>query len=179
MSNALLALGSNIGDRRTNIDHAIAFVSRLSDVRLLARSSDYRTPPWGLEDQPAFTNACIEVETTLTPQELFHQCQHIEQRLGRNRATEARWGPRIIDIDLLAYDDLLLDAPELTLPHPRLFERAFVLVPLAEIVPDRMIGGHRVRDAVLQVDARGIERLPLRHEASELALPRRHGILPR
>jgi 2-amino-4-hydroxy-6-hydroxymethyldihydropteridine diphosphokinase len=85
--------------------------------------------------------------------------------LGRNRATEARWGPRIIDIDLLVYDDLVLNAPELTLPHPRLFERAFVLVPLAEIVPDRMIGGRRVRDAVRQVDGRGIERLPPRHEA--------------
>jgi 2-amino-4-hydroxy-6-hydroxymethyldihydropteridine diphosphokinase len=165
MSDALLGLGSNIGDGRSNIDHAIAFLSRLSDVRLLARTSDYRTPPWGMENQPAFTNACIEVETTLAPQALFHQCQHIEYMLGRNRATEARWGPRIIDIDLLTYDDVVLNAPELTLPHPRLFERAFVLVPLAEIVPDRMIGGRRVRDAVRQVDTRGIERLPPRHEA--------------
>jgi 2-amino-4-hydroxy-6-hydroxymethyldihydropteridine diphosphokinase len=164
MSNALLGLGSNIGDGPANIDRAITFLSRSSDVRLLARSSHYCTPPWGMENQPAFTNACIEIETTLTPQALFQQSQRIEHTLGRNRTTEARWGPRIIDIDLLAYDDLILNATELTLPHPRLFERAFVLVPLAEIVPDRMIGGRRVRDAVRHIDARGIGRLPLRHE---------------
>jgi 2-amino-4-hydroxy-6-hydroxymethyldihydropteridine diphosphokinase len=83
-----------------------------------------------------------------------------EHTLGRNRTTERRWGPRCIDIDLLSYDDLVLTTPELTLPHPRLFERAFVLVPLAEIVPGRIIAGRRVREAAMQIDASGIERLP-------------------
>jgi 2-amino-4-hydroxy-6-hydroxymethyldihydropteridine diphosphokinase len=108
-------------------------------------------------------NACIEVETTLGPHTLLRHCHSIEDALGRDRAAEQRWGPRPIDIDLLAYDDLTLTTPELTLPHPRLFTRAFVLVPLAEIIPERMIGGRRVRDAVWQVDTRGIDRLPPRH----------------
>ena len=164
MSDALIGLGSNIGDGRASIDRAIALLCGESDVRLLARSSDFRTPPWGFEDQPAFTNACIEVETTLAPEALLHRCQHIEEALGRNRATERRWGPRLIDIDVLAYDDAFLSTPELTIPHPRLFERAFVLIPLAEIVPDRVIAGRRVRDAAWQVDRRGIDRLLPRHE---------------
>ena len=85
--------------------------------------------------------------------------------MGRDRAGEQRWGPRRIDIDLLAYDAMALDATKLTLPHPRLFERAFVLVPLAEIAPERVIGGRRVRDAAAQIDAAGIERLPPRGSA--------------
>jgi 2-amino-4-hydroxy-6-hydroxymethyldihydropteridine diphosphokinase len=165
MSDALLGLGSNMGDARSNIDRAIALLCVPSDVRLLARSSDFSTPPWGIEDQPVFTNACIEVETTLAPDALLRRCQEIEEALGRNRAAERRWGPRPIDIDLLAYDDAFLSTPELTLPHPRLFERAFVLVPLAEIVPERVIAGRRVRDAVRQIDTRGLDRLPPRHEA--------------
>ncbi len=88
--------------------------------------------------------------------------QAIEQALGRARAQERRWGPRPIDIDILAYDDVTLDGRDLTLPHPRLFERAFVLVPLAEIAPERMIAGKRVRDALAQLDTTGISRLPPR-----------------
>jgi 2-amino-4-hydroxy-6-hydroxymethyldihydropteridine diphosphokinase len=128
-------------------------------VRLLARSSDYRTPPWGDEDQPAFVNASISVATALSPRALLERAHAVERALGRNRALERRWGPRTIDIDILAYDDLVLNDPDLILPHPRLFERAFVLVPLAEIAPDRMIAGVRVRDALARVDATGIERL--------------------
>ena len=128
-------------------------------TRLLARSSDYRTPPWGREDQPAFVNLCIAVATSLTPQALLAHAQAVERRLGRRRSHELRWGPRPIDIDLLAYDDLTLAAPDLTLPHPRLFERAFVLVPLAEIAAERVIAGRQVRDALAQVDSRNIEKL--------------------
>jgi 2-amino-4-hydroxy-6-hydroxymethyldihydropteridine diphosphokinase len=99
------------------------------------------------------------VETTLTPQALLARAQTVEREFGRSRANERRWGPRRLDIDLIAYDDLVLDTLELTLPHPRLFERAFVLVPLAEIVPDRMISGVRVQDALAQVDTTGITKL--------------------
>jgi 2-amino-4-hydroxy-6-hydroxymethyldihydropteridine diphosphokinase len=88
--------------------------------------------------------------------------QAVEQALGRRRTQERRWGPRPIDIDILAYDDVALAGPELNLPHPRLFERAFVLVPLAEIVPERVIAGRRVRDALAAVDTTGISRLPPR-----------------
>ena len=86
----------------------------------------------------------------------------MERTLGRDRSRKERWGPRPIDIDLLAYDDLSLNEPDLVLPHPRLFERAFVLVPLVEIAPDRLIAGQRVRDALAQLDTAGIERLPPR-----------------
>jgi 2-amino-4-hydroxy-6-hydroxymethyldihydropteridine diphosphokinase len=129
-------------------------------VRLKARSSDYATPPWGVEDQPTFVNCCVAVDTDLTPRDLLTRVQTVEQALGRRRAQERRWGPRPIDIDILSYDDLILDGGDLTLPHPRLFERAFVLVPLAEIVPERVIAGKRVRDALAQLDTTGISRLP-------------------
>ena len=96
------------------------------------------------------------------PQALLARAQSVERALGRDRSDERRWGPRAVDIDLLAYDDLALNEPELTLPHPRLLERAFVLVPLAEIAPERTIGGIRVRDALARLDTAGIEQLPPR-----------------
>jgi 2-amino-4-hydroxy-6-hydroxymethyldihydropteridine diphosphokinase len=133
LTEALIGLGGNIGDARRTIDRAVDMLCNGTAVRLDARSSDYRTPPWGVTDQPAFVNAAIAVATSLAP--------------------------RAIDIDLLAYDDLVLHDPALTLPHPRLFERAFVLVPLAEIAPDRVIAGIRVRDALARVDADGIKKL--------------------
>jgi 2-amino-4-hydroxy-6-hydroxymethyldihydropteridine diphosphokinase len=160
MADALVALGGNIGDARETLDQAVQLFCDGTEVRLRARSSDYRTPPWGDKDQPPFINLCIAVTTELPPLALLDRAQAVEQALGRDRANERRWGPRTVDLDLLAYDDLVLDEPTLTLPHPRLFERAFVLSPLAEIAPERMIAGTRVRDALLRVDATGIERLP-------------------
>jgi len=159
---ALAALGGNVGDVRTTLDRAIAALCDGHEVRLIARSADYRTPPWGVADQPPFVNLCIGVETGLTPHELLARAQGVERALGRQRATERRWGPRPIDIDLIAYDDLALDTPDLTLPHPRLFERAFVLVPLAEIAAERFIAGVTVREALARIDATGVEKLPPR-----------------
>jgi 2-amino-4-hydroxy-6-hydroxymethyldihydropteridine diphosphokinase len=160
MAEALVALGGNVGDVRATLQRAIAALCDGEQVRLLARSSDYRTPPWGVEDQPAFVNLCIAVETALTPRMLLARAQAVERMLGRERANERRWGPRPIDIDLIAYGDLTADDADLKLPHPHLFERAFVLVPLAEIAPERMIAGVRIRDALARLDATGIERLP-------------------
>jgi 2-amino-4-hydroxy-6-hydroxymethyldihydropteridine diphosphokinase len=160
MTEALLALGGNVGDSRTILSRAVAMLCDGCDVRLLARSSDYRTPPWGIEDQPPFINLCIAIETALAPRKLLDRTQAIESKLGRDRAHERRNGPRTVDIDILAYDDIQLDLPELKLPHPRLFERAFVLVPLSEIVPDRVVAGRRIADALKAVDPAGIERLP-------------------
>jgi 2-amino-4-hydroxy-6-hydroxymethyldihydropteridine diphosphokinase len=157
---ALLALGGNVGPVRETLARAIDTLCDGEAVRLKARSSDYATPPWGVEDQPPFVNLCIAVDTALAPRALLARVQAVEQALGRERTHERRWGPRPIDIDILAYADVAIDEAGLTLPHPRLFERAFVLVPLAEIAPDRMIGGIRVREALARVDATGISRLP-------------------
>jgi 2-amino-4-hydroxy-6-hydroxymethyldihydropteridine diphosphokinase len=162
MTEALIALGGNVGDSRVILDRAVALLCDGKEVRLIARSSDYRTPPWGFKYQPPFINLCIVVETTLTPRELLTRAQAIELKLGRDRAHEKRNGPRTADIDIVAYGDLTLDEPNLILPHPRLFERAFVLVPLAEITPERTIAGVRVSDALEKVDATGIEKLPPR-----------------
>ena len=160
MPEAFVALGGNVGDVRTTLDRAVAMFCDGTVVRLLARSSDYRTPPWGVVDQAPFVNLCVEVTTELAPHALLARGLAVERALGRDRAREQRWGPRPVDIDLLAYDDVTLDDADLSLPHPRLLERAFVLVPLAEIVPDRRIGGVRVRDALAHLDVAGIERLP-------------------
>ena len=157
---ALLALGGNVGDVRATFERAIAMLCDDGAVRLVTRSSDYRTPPWGVTDQPTFVNAVIMVATSLDPHALLLRAQRIERALGRNRASEPRWGPRPIDIDILAYDDVTLREPDLTLPHPRLFERAFVLVPLAEIASDRLVAGRRVRDALAALEVGGIEKLP-------------------
>jgi 2-amino-4-hydroxy-6-hydroxymethyldihydropteridine diphosphokinase len=160
MPEALIALGGNIGDVRETFERAIAVLCDGADVRLLARSSDYRTPPWGVTDQPPFINCAIVVATGLSPLALLARAQAVERQFGRDRAREQRYGPRRLDIDLIAYDDLVLNAPELTLPHPRALQRAFVLVPLAEIASERRIAGIRVRDALAKLDRTGIEKLP-------------------
>ncbi|MCK9909185.1 2-amino-4-hydroxy-6-hydroxymethyldihydropteridine diphosphokinase [Microbacteriaceae bacterium K1510] len=159
MTEALLALGGNVGDVRATLDRAVALLCDGQQVRLLARSSDYRTPPWGDTDQAPFVNLCIAVETTLPPHALLERAHGVERTLGRVRTKERRWGPRTADIDILAYDDVTLIEGDLILPHPRLFERAFVLVPLAEIAGDRIIAGRRIAEAARTIDSAGIERL--------------------
>jgi len=163
MTEALVALGGNVGDSRVILDRAVEIFCDGDEVKLKARSSDYLTPPWGFKYQPPFVNLCIAVETTLSPRELLTRAQTVERQFGRDRAHEKRWGPRTADIDILAYDDLTMDELGLTLPHPRLFERAFVLLPLAEIAPDQVIGGRKVSEAVAAIDTAGIERLAPRH----------------
>src|SRR5712672_1951974 len=160
MANIIIALGGNVGDVRATFEKAIADICSSAQAVLLARSSDYATPPWGDEQQARFINACIEIDTSLDPHALLFTLHKIETKFGRDRASERRWGPRTLDLDLIAYDDVSIEKPELTLPHPRLFERAFVLVPLAEIVPDRIIAGHSVTAALAQLSTEGIERLP-------------------
>ena len=162
MAEALIALGGNVGDVRATLDRAIAALCDGIEIRLLARSSDYRTPPWGVTDQPPFINCAIAAATELPPTALLARAQAVEAQFGRDRSRERRWGPRTLDIDLIAYDDVRLNTAALTLPHPRLFERGFVLAPLAEIVPDRHIAGIRIADAFAQVDAAGIDKLPPR-----------------
>ena len=160
MSEALVGLGGNVGDVRATLDRAVEAFCDGADVRLVARSSDYRTPPWGVVDQPPFVNRCIAVETALAPRALLDRALAVERSLGRDRSREQRWGPRPVDIDLLAYDDATIAEPGLTLPHPRLLERAFVLVPLAEIAPTRIIAGVRLDEALGRVDNTRIKKLP-------------------
>jgi 2-amino-4-hydroxy-6-hydroxymethyldihydropteridine diphosphokinase len=160
MTEAWLALGGNVGDSRIILERAVTLLCDGKQVRLTARSADYRTPPWGFKYQPPFVNLCIAIETTLSPRDLLARTQEVELTLGRDRAHEKRWGPRTADIDIIAYDNLTIDELGLTVPHPRLFERAFVLMPLAEIAPDLIIGGKKVREALANIDPTGIQRLP-------------------
>ena len=160
MASALIGLGGNVGDVRNTIGRAIGLIVDGGDVELKARSSDYTTPPWGMKDQPDFINACIEIKTALSPRALLDRIRAVEAALGRKRNEEVRWGPRPIDIDILAYDDVEMSEKELTLPHPALFERAFVLVPLTEIAPERRISGKKIADVAAGLDSAGINKLP-------------------
>jgi 2-amino-4-hydroxy-6-hydroxymethyldihydropteridine diphosphokinase len=160
MADVVIALGGNVGDVRATFQKAIATICGMTQGVLLARSSDYSTPPWGDAQQAPFINACIEIETALDPHALLFTLHKIESRFGRDRAKETRWGPRTLDLDLIAYDDIAMQEPALTLPHPRTFERAFVLVPLAEIMPDRIIAGQSVTAALARLSTEGILRLP-------------------
>ena len=141
MTRAYLGLGSNLGDRRALLRQAIEALD-WGDVSVVERSRVYETTPvGGPEGQPDFLNQVIGVETTLDVHGLWERCSAVEASLGRSRDHEVRWGPRPIDVDLLTFGDAVLDEPDLQIPHPRLAERAFVLVPLAEIAPDLQIGG--------------------------------------
>ena len=162
MPEVLIALGGNVGDVRDTLRNALAMLCNGAEATLIARSRSYLTPAWGVKDQPPFINCCAAIETALSPRELLKRVQEVERAFGRDRAKEVRWGPRPLDIDIIAYDDIAVNDPDLTLPHPRLFERAFVLVPLADIAADRLIAGVRVKDALAGIDATGIERLPPR-----------------
>jgi 2-amino-4-hydroxy-6-hydroxymethyldihydropteridine diphosphokinase len=129
---AYIGLGANIGDRELNLMQALRALDRAEGVRVIRCSSIYETDPVGYPDQPVFLNMCAAVSTSLSPRELLALCLDIERLMGRTR--EIRWGPRTIDLDLLLYDDVVLSSPELTLPHPRIAERLFVLKPLMEVL---------------------------------------------
>jgi 2-amino-4-hydroxy-6-hydroxymethyldihydropteridine diphosphokinase len=155
----VLALGGNVGDKAKSLRRALRAIASESGIELTAVSRFYRTPPWGKTDQDWFLNACALGRTTLTPEALLERVKRLEVELGR--APAERWGPRVIDIDLIAYGDIALKTERLTLPHPELFNRAFVLVPLAEIAPDLAIGGVRVGEAAARLGAEAAEVVPL------------------
>lgn len=155
---AWVGLGGNLGNVETTLMEALWAIDALPQTSIRAQSALYRTPAWGRTGQPDFLNAAVELQTRMTPRVLLEHLLAIEVRFGRVRGNEERWGPRKLDLDLLVFGDLELDEPGLHLPHPHLHERAFVLVPLAEIAPSLQIAGRgRVDQLLAAVDASGIE----------------------
>lgn len=151
---AYFGLGSNMGNKAANIRQAIARLEQTQGITVSSQSGLYRTAPWGMEDQDWFMNACIGIDTELAPEKLLDVCLETERTMGRER--RQKWGPRLIDIDILCYEDATISTQTLSLPHPYLQERAFVLVPLAEIASDLIINGQTVLEALAQVDRDGI-----------------------
>ena len=141
MTLAAIGLGANLGDAAATLREAIAELARLPRTELLRASRLYRTPAWGVTEQPDFINAVALVETALPPRDLLDALLAIERSFGRTRLDGERWGPRTLDLDLLLYDDAVIDRPHLQIPHPRLHLRAFVLVPLTEIAPELRLSG--------------------------------------
>lgn len=157
---AYVGLGGNVGEVETTLTEALWALDGLPQTSVRAQSGFYRSPPWGRHDQPDFTNAVAELQTRLAPAVLLAHLLAIEQRFGRVRGEDEKWGPRTLDLDLLLYGDEIIDEPGLHLPHPRLHERAFVLVPLAEIAADLLIPGRgRVAQLLAAVDTSGVEAL--------------------
>lgn len=157
---ACIGLGGNVGDVQITLDAALAALAALPATRVLRASGYYVTPAWGGIEQPDFVNAAAVLDTALAPLDLLDGLLAIECGAGRDRSREVRWGPRTLDLDLLLYGDVVFDSPRLSLPHPRLHERAFALLPLAEVAPEAAIPGvGRVRDALLRVDASGLRPL--------------------
>jgi 2-amino-4-hydroxy-6-hydroxymethyldihydropteridine diphosphokinase len=133
MHRVLIGIGSNLGEREENCSAAIELMER-EGIHVLSRSSFYETEPWGVKDQPRFLNMALSASTDCAPRELLRRLKGIEQIMGRKEGI--RWGPRIIDLDILLYDHIVLNEPALVIPHPRMHEREFVLKPLLEIAPD-------------------------------------------
>jgi 2-amino-4-hydroxy-6-hydroxymethyldihydropteridine diphosphokinase len=151
---AALGLGSNVGDRRAHLVRALATLHATPEVLVVGVSPFVETDPVGGPDQADFLNAVVVVDTTLSPHELLFLAHECEQAEGRERGV--RWGPRTLDVDVLAYDDFVSDEPELTVPHPRATERAFVLVPWAAVDPEFLVAGRSVADWAAAVDSSGV-----------------------
>lgn len=149
-----IALGSNLGDRHANLQAAIQALPPA--VRVLRRSPIYETKPWGYLDQPDFLNLVVQAETRLSPQKLIAYLKGLETTLGREDTFH--YGPRLIDLDIIFYDDLVLEHENLSLPHPRLAERAFVLVPLADLAPEKIhpVTKKTVSELLSEIDAHGV-----------------------
>lgn len=157
MSAVGIALGSNIGDKVANIARAVALLRGGGALTHMTLSSLYKTPPWGVTEQDWFINACLAARANLAPLELLARLQAIETAMGRVRAQ--RWGPRLIDLDILYYGNVVLQTPELTLPHPQMRNRGFVMIPLAEIRPGLLVDGVTARKAAARFAGEGVEKL--------------------
>ncbi|MDQ0320518.1 2-amino-4-hydroxy-6-hydroxymethyldihydropteridine diphosphokinase [Pararhizobium capsulatum DSM 1112] len=152
---AALGLGGNIGDAKVSIARALVLLDARPDCDVIAVSRLYRTPPWGKTDQAWFFNACAAVSTQLSPEALLQTCLSIERDMKRERLE--RWGPRTIDIDVLAYDGIKQSDTQLEIPHPRMTARGFVLMPLADFAPGLEVEGCTVANWLANTDTTGIE----------------------
>ena len=152
---AWLGLGGNIGDVKAAMARALQGLHTDPEIEVQLVSPIYKTPPWGIEDQPWFLNCCAQISTSLSPEELLERCQDAERQGKRER--RVRWGPRTIDVDIIAFEDVEQTEQRLTIPHPRATERAFVMVPLVDIAPDLIIAGLAAREWAAQLDEEGIE----------------------
>jgi len=155
---AWIGLGGNLGDAVATLHAAMQELHGLPQTRLVRASKFYRTPAWGVADQPDFINAVALLDTRLPPRDLLDALLDIERSFGRERHRSERWGPRVLDLDLLLYDSAVIDEPGLCVPHPHLHERAFALLPLVEITPDAFIPGiGPAGDALRALDSSAIE----------------------
>ncbi len=155
LTHAALGIGGNLGDTQQNLINVISNLAHQLDIEVLSVSKLYKTPPSGKTDQPAFLNACLLVETSLTARQLLDKCLDIEQKLGRVRAE--RWGPRQVDIDILDFGDEVIVEEGLEVPHPRMTDRAFVMQPLSDIAPDKLISGKLVSQWAQELHDEAIE----------------------
>jgi 2-amino-4-hydroxy-6-hydroxymethyldihydropteridine diphosphokinase len=135
MSSAYIGIGSNLGDKEENCAKALSLLEQ-KGIKIVRPSSVIETEPWGVREQQKFLNMAVEVTTDLLPDQLLRKLKEVEAELGRAETT--RWGPRVIDLDILFYDDMVYSSPELEIPHPHMHEREFVLMPLCEIAPDKI-----------------------------------------
>lgn len=161
MAEAAIALGSNLGDRQSLIAEALARLGADGRVHIEKVSSLYETEPWGDLTQAHYINACALVQTSLSPRELLTLCLSVENSLGRIRDPAHRYAARTIDLDVIFHGDTKMEDENIVLPHPRLFERAFVLVPLIEAAGDRVIDGRRLSEALTPLDTSGVQRVTL------------------
>lgn len=157
MSKAYLGIGSNLGDKKENINSAIELLKDNDSITVTKVSSIYETEPVGYLDQDLFLNVVCEIETGLLPYELLDCCNQIEAQLKRVRLIH--WGPRTIDVDILLYDDLKLQEERLTIPHPRMKERAFVIIPLMELAPEITIDGEAIASIAEGLKDEGVRKI--------------------
>ncbi|MDQ0512763.1 2-amino-4-hydroxy-6-hydroxymethyldihydropteridine diphosphokinase [Ancylobacter amanitiformis] len=155
---AYLCLGSNLGERAGTMAKAVGLIAR-AGLTIIARSSLYETPPWGPVPQGPYLNMVVAVETELSARELLNLLLGVEHAFGRDRTREVRFGPRTIDIDILLYGEEVIDEPDLEIPHPRMMQRAFALIPLAELAPDLIVLGMPIRAALAGLDRAGIVKV--------------------
>lgn len=158
MTRVYIAIGSNLASPLEQVNAALAALAQIPESRIVAVSPFYRTPPLGPQDQPDYLNAAVALETTLAPETLLDHTQHIELQQGRERKAH-RWGPRTLDLDIMLYGDRQIATPRLTVPHYDMKNRAFMLLPLAQIAPDlRFPDGDTLSDILAKLDRSGISR---------------------
>lgn len=157
MSKAYLSLGSNIGQKVDYLNKAVDIIRKNDFIHMVKVSSYYSTDPVGYLDQEEFVNLAVEIDTSMKPYELLALCHHIEETLNRVRLI--RWGPRTIDVDIILFDDLVMKNDVLTIPHPRMHERGFVLIPIQELNPELVIKGQTILTLIDQLPPSGVRKL--------------------